>query len=109
MPHSVRFSKRAHRDIDETLLWFKTQHSTKAGEDWFHQLKARIETLEVHPERCAIADISDQVGVDVRELLFGSRRAAYRILFTIQGSFVDILHVRHCARGAFGSDDLVTE
>lgn len=41
---------------------------------------AKIDTLETHAERCGIADESADLGVEIRELLFGKRPALIPIL-----------------------------
>jgi hypothetical protein len=35
---------------------------------------------------------------DIRQLLYGPRNDVYRILFTILGDTVQVLHVRHSAQ-----------
>jgi len=34
----------------------------------------------------------------VRQLLYGRKRHAYRILFTLDGEIVSVLHIRHGRR-----------
>ncbi len=55
-------------------------------------------TLEQSPDRCPVADEAADLGIDLRELLYGRRRGVYRILFTIEGSVVHVLRVRHAAQ-----------
>ena len=52
------------------------------------------------PERCPVAeDESDQLGITLRQLLYGRRRGVYRILFSIEGETVTLHYVRHSAQG----------
>ena len=52
------------------------------------------------PERCTVAeDDSEVLGREVRLKLYGRRRGAYRILFVIRGAEVNVLRIRHTARG----------
>lgn len=67
---------------------------------------ARMDTLETQPERCRLADEADDVGIELRELLFGRRHGMYRILFEIQGRVVHILRIRHTARDSVSGSDL---
>jgi hypothetical protein len=39
-------------------------------------------------------------------LLFGKRRGVYRILFTMAGNTVNVLHIRHGARAPLKPEDL---
>ncbi len=106
MKFQVRISARAERDVDDVLRWFQRERATAAGARWFAQLLARIDTLEKQPVRCRSADEAADVGIELRELLFGRRRGMYRILFEIQGQVVHILRIRHAARDALIPDDL---
>jgi hypothetical protein len=45
-----------------------------------------------------LAPESADFGHAIRQLLYGRRQHAYRILFDVAGDTVRILHVRHCAR-----------
>jgi hypothetical protein len=45
---------------------------------------ARIDTLESHPQHCALA-ADDELSLDIRKLRFGRKRGAYRIQFKIVG------------------------
>jgi plasmid stabilization system protein ParE len=68
---------------------------------------ARLDTLENHPERCALAAESEDVGEEIRELLLGRRRYKYRILFTVSGKTVTILRVWHSSRDSITREELV--
>ncbi len=81
--YRVRITAKAEGDVENALSWFQEQNAPAAGRHWFAQLMARIATLETRPERCAFAEESEDVGVAVRELLFGKRQGTYRILFQI--------------------------
>ena len=43
-----------------------------------------------------------QRGPEIREIFHGRRQHKYRILFTVSGNEVHVLHVRHGARLALG-------
>lgn len=106
MKHQVRLSERAEQDVEQALRWFHEQKATAAGGRWYAQLLARIDTLETQPGRCPLADEAVEIGLELRELLFGRRRGIYRILFEIRGREVHILRIRHTARDALSRDDL---
>lgn len=65
----------------------------------------RISTLEMHPKRCPVAPESADLGLEIRELLFGKRQGVYRILFRIERRTVLILRIWHAARGQFEIED----
>lgn len=55
---------------------------------------------------CGVADESEELGVEIRELLFGRRHGFYRILFQIDGKTVQIVRVWHGARDRVSLEDL---
>ena len=63
---------------------------------------AAIDSLESMPRRCPRAREHEDIGVDLRQLLFG----VYRILFVIRDDIVYVVHIRHGARRALTRDDL---
>jgi hypothetical protein len=65
---------------------------------WYNGLIRKVNSLKTHPTRCPLAAESGKFPVDVRELRYGKRGSAYRILFTIRGDAFHILYVEHTAR-----------
>ena len=106
MKYRVRLAAKAEADVDRVLRWFHEQQAAVAGGRWFARLMGKIDTLETHPDRCAIAVESEDVGIEIRELLFGKRHGVYRILFQIDGKTVQILRVWHGARDRVSPEDL---
>jgi plasmid stabilization system protein ParE len=104
--YRARLTAKAEADVDGVLRWFRDQQATAAGGCWFARLMTKIDTLETHPERCGIAIESEELGVEIRELLFGRRHGVYRILFQIDGKTVHILRVWHGARDRVSPEDL---
>lgn len=58
------------------------------------------------PTRHPIAEESKDVGRIIRVMQFGKKRGRYRVLFTIAGSEVYVLHVRHGSRDRMSKEDL---
>jgi plasmid stabilization system protein ParE len=104
--YCVKLTAKAEADVDSVLCWFQEQQAMVAGGRWLGNLLTRIDTLEKHPGRCRLAPEADELGMELRELLFGKRRGTYRILFVIGGQKVNILHIRHAARSAVSHQDL---
>ena len=61
---------------------------------WFNSLMDALLTLSENPARCPKVDANG----DMRYLLFGDKRHAYRIYFKIRGSTVCVYSIRHAAR-----------
>jgi plasmid stabilization system protein ParE len=92
--------------MDSVLQWFGDQSAESAGAKWVAQILTAIDTLESLPERCGLALESVDIGVEVRELLVGRRRAKYCVLFQIRERTVHVLRVRHSARDFIEKRDL---
>jgi plasmid stabilization system protein ParE len=97
MNYRVLVLPRAVAEIEETYLWI-AKRAPESAVKWFNGLYSVIETLETFPERCPHAPENDFFHQEIRQLVYGKRIGRYRILFTIDGDTVYILHVRHGAR-----------
>lgn len=98
MVFRVDISAQAEREADEILQWLLSQHAGETGIRWFLALEEAIASLNKLPERCPVAAESSRFPFEVRQLLYGRRPHVYRILFTIAGDTVNILHIRHGRR-----------
>ncbi len=83
MAYRVDISLPALTDAEEAYLWIKYQAPESAG-DWYEGLMKAIFSLENFPARCPVAPESDDLGTEVRQLLYGKRTHTYRILFSIE-------------------------
>ena len=91
----------ARRDIADAHLWLM-EREPDAAERWFNSIYDTIGSLEIFPERCPLAPESKSFKQGIREIFHGRRQNKYRILFTVSGNEVHVLHVRHGARLASG-------
>lgn len=98
MDFRVDLSEQAQRDVAAIYDWLLAEHAGDAGERWFVALRAAISSLAAFPSRCPVAPENQDSPVEVRQLLYGNRPHVYRILFTIEGSTVQVLHIRHGRR-----------
>ena len=105
MPHAIAVFPRAIADIGAAVAW-RNQQSPSAGARLHAGLLAAIRTLANSPDRCPLADEAADLGLDLRELLYGRRCTVYRILFTIDGQTVNVLRVRHAAQDRLGPSDV---
>jgi hypothetical protein len=81
------------------------------AESWFNGIIAAIRTREDLPNRCPIADESEDLEQEVHLLLYGNRYHKYRVYYSIQQRTpstgnVRVFHVRHWARKSLSSTQL---
>lgn len=93
MTYTVFIEPPAYVEIEEAYLFIR-QDSPGNANRWFNSLLKAIDSLQEMPRRCPVAPENDVFEEEIRQLIHGS----YRILFTIDGSEVHVLHVRHGAR-----------
>jgi plasmid stabilization system protein ParE len=101
----VRLTARAERDAVEALEYLP-QRSPTAAARWYAGLLAAVQSLAALPQRCGLAPEADNLGIELRQLLFGKRRGVYRILFMVVGDTVHVLPIRHAARESLKRGDL---
>ena len=86
----------AGENIREAHEWIEAENPVYAAK-WLSGIRDKILELETLPESHAIAPESESFDCQIRQVLFG-RGTPWRILFTIEGSTVRVLHVSHGAR-----------
>ena len=84
MAFRVEISPRAFNDLNEIARYTKLQGNFKQAEEWFNGIIAAIRTLEGMPNRCRVADESEELGQEVRLLLYGKRNRKYRVYYSIR-------------------------
>jgi plasmid stabilization system protein ParE len=89
----VELTEPAERDIAEAEEWIAAA-SPAAAERWIDGLLSALESLGTMPRRCALAPEDEDHLEEIRQLIY----QRYRVLFTISGRRVLVLHVRHGAR-----------
>jgi plasmid stabilization system protein ParE len=98
MAFRVETSAQAERDADSILEWLLLEHAGETGIRWFLALDDAITSLATFPDRCSLAPETGRFPFEVRQLLYGRPPHVYRILFTVEGETVKILHIRHGRR-----------
>jgi plasmid stabilization system protein ParE len=95
MRYTVHFHIEAQREMLDAAEFIAEQGSSQAAMRWYAGIEAAIASLASMPRRCARARESVLIpGVELRQLVFKS----HRIIFTIRGRHVHVLHVRHAAQ-----------
>jgi plasmid stabilization system protein ParE len=102
MVFRVETSAEAELDAISILEWLLEQSAGDTGLQWFMGMDKAIASLRNFPERCPLAPENARFPFEVRQLLYGKRPHAYRILFTIRGETVHVLHIRHGRRRHIG-------
>jgi plasmid stabilization system protein ParE len=98
MAFRVKPTAQAKRDLDDILERLLSQEAGETGLRWFQGLRQAVAPLAGSPQRCALAPENAVFPFEVRQLLYGRRPHVYRIIFTLEGNRVSVLHVRHGRR-----------
>ena len=98
MAYQVVLAETAKAEANQIYDWV-VERAPIRGADWFEELIASLYSLETFPYRCPLAREAAEARREVRCLLFGSRKHAYRILYEVDEArqTVWILHIRHSA------------
>jgi plasmid stabilization system protein ParE len=99
MTYRVIVLPGAESEIASAVAWI-AEHSPVAAARWLEGIRQAVSTLSEMPSRCPVAGDDFGSEVVVRQLFYGRRRNRYRILFTVKGDTVQVLHVRHGARAS---------
>ncbi len=106
MKYCIDISSIAEFEADQALLKLSQLTSPEYAKRWYSGLLNAIASLELMPKRCAIARENSYFSQEIRQLIYGKGRNAYRILFTTletNDSFtVRILHIRHAYQQTIG-------
>jgi plasmid stabilization system protein ParE len=106
MKYRIEISSVAEAEADGAFISLSQLASPAKASQWHGGLIESIESLSVMPSRCSLARENKYFSQEIRQLLYGQGRAAYRILFTILEanglSTVRILHIRHSSQQAIG-------
>lgn len=100
MKYRVEVTDQAETEIESAYQWI-FQESPLASEKWFRGLLEVVDSLSTNPERCRVARESDEVGVEIRQLIYGN----YRLLFSVEYRSVFIIHFRHLKRDRIMRED----
>lgn len=97
MAYLVELSRAAETEVLEAFTW-KGDRSLEQASRWYNGLMTALTSLEEHPRRCSLALENSFFPEELHQLLYGKGHDTYRILFTIRGVTVYVLHVRHAAQ-----------
>jgi len=101
MKYQVEITPSAEADVEEAYCYIRNDSPENAVK-WRKKLYDAADTLSRFPDGCGLALENEFVDFEVRQKLYGN----YRILFTIDGNRVIVLHVRHGARRTMSPDEI---
>jgi plasmid stabilization system protein ParE len=104
MRHRVVITDPADKNFRDHFHWIK-ERSPQGADAWRTRIIEAIRSLEIAPERHALARESAAFPVEIRCLLSGKNRSAFRILFQIKGAEVRILAIRRPSQDFMGLGD----
>ncbi len=94
MSFSVEISDQAHADV-QIIYDYIAERAPAGARRWYEAYQAALDKLEANANRHPLAPESNYFPDEVRQLLFKTRRGhRYRILYSLFGSRVVVLHVR---------------
>ncbi|NER45166.1 MAG: type II toxin-antitoxin system RelE/ParE family toxin [Symploca sp. SIO1A3] len=107
-----KISSTAESEADGAFRQLSQFTSPIRAIPWYSKLLQAIESLSQMPKRCPLARENKYFTKEIRQLLYGTGRNSYRILFTIveeqEVSIIQILHIRHSSQQTLGEDPEAT-
>jgi plasmid stabilization system protein ParE len=105
--YQVVLADSANADANQIYDWVVDRAPIR-GPEWFEELIQCLYSLEDLPYRCPLAREAKEARREIRCLLFGKRKHAYRILFEVEEArqMVWVLHIRHGALQDLTQDQL---
>ena len=87
----VIFEDSAQANVRESFEWGCRAWGKREARQWARQVKSAVfEQLGVVPKAFPLAPENDEFSEDIRQMIVGR----YRVLFTIKGREVHVLHIR---------------
>jgi plasmid stabilization system protein ParE len=102
MAYRVEIAAPAAADIDDAYVWLRDNYAAYAM-DWYARLGDAVASLAEFPHRCSAAPEQADAAFELRQLIVGEGRQAYRVLFSIlddsgTDGLVIVLRVQYAAR-----------
>lgn len=97
MRHRVVITDPADRNFRDHFKWIR-ERSPQGAAAWRSRIIEAVKSLEISPERHALARESAAFPVEIRCLLSGKNRSAFRILYQIKDNEVRVLAIRRPSR-----------
>jgi plasmid stabilization system protein ParE len=108
MTYRVVITAAAKQNLRDAYHW-AAERAPHTAALWLQRFETELQTLANFPDRFQLAPENALVETEIRQLIFGRRRGAYRALFAIVGNEVRVLHIRRAARNWASPEDLIVE
>jgi plasmid stabilization system protein ParE len=106
MSRRAKLSRRAERDVRTIQNWL-VERSRVGALRWLEALEAALDQLPTTAASCPTAPEADDLGLDLRQKLFQTRRGhVYRLVFLIREDTVEVLAVRGTGQDFLTADEL---
>ncbi|MGD9646587.1 MAG: type II toxin-antitoxin system RelE/ParE family toxin [Pirellulales bacterium] len=106
MTYRIVVQPTAVHDVQQLYHWI-AERSAGGALRWYQQWFKAVDSLRRNPLAYGLAPESDFVDVEIRQILFRTRRGRiYRALFSIEGEVVRVLHVRGSGQAPVAPDEL---
>lgn len=106
MSYTVRFSRKADANAVVIFDWI-SKRSPEGADRWLNALEAGIRKLQLHANKCVPAPEADELGIDLRQLIFRTRRGRlYRLLFVIRDHIVHLTAIRGAGQDSVSMEDI---
>ena len=93
----VIFEDSSQADVRESYDWGCRAWGKRSAQQWARQLRTAVfKPLRVIPKEFPLAPEDNEFSEEIRQMVVGR----YRLLFTIKGRKVHVLHVRGAYVGA---------
>lgn len=100
--YAVIFEDSAQANVPESFDWGCRAWGKREAQQWVRQLQIAVfGQLGLAPKAFPIAPESNEFAEEIRQMIVGR----YRVLFTIKGRQVHVLHVRGAYVGAMEQHD----
>ncbi len=104
MAYRVTLSPQARSDAREAAAFIRDQAGPDQARRWKNGLLDAIASLSEMPLRCAVAPESQELGAQMRQLVYYSHRVLFRVIEAPPR--VEVLRVYHSARAPLRLEDL---
>jgi len=106
MSRRAKLTCRAERDVRTIQAWL-VERSHRGALRWLDALQAALDQLSGDAASNPAAPEADDLGLDLRQRLFKTRRGhVYRLVFLIRDQSVDVLAVRGAGQDFLSADEL---
>src|SRR5579871_3809985 len=111
MAYRIDISPSALLDAEEAYLRAAEQSPSRAN-TWYNGLFEAIFSLETMPTRCPLAPESEEIGRELRQLLYGKPGRIYRIVFALvydeatEEEVIRVYRIWHGARDRLKAEEL---